>query len=134
MLDPLSVNVPLAERSSKLVLPKRKLLRQVEGTDDYIMEIDYSSISSFMECPRKSENYLIHGREAQREQVALNFGRLFHSLEETRMREGVTDESVKKQQHMIEDHFVYHPVPPDEYRTANRMHDVIKKYNDIHKT
>jgi CRISPR/Cas system-associated exonuclease Cas4 (RecB family) len=134
MLDPLSVNIPLTERVEKLVLPKRKMLRQVEGTDDYIWEVDYSTISDFMCCPRKGENRVVHGREAQREQVALHFGRLFHTLEEKRMRNGLTDQSVKEQQSMIEDHFVYHPVPPDEYRTANRMHDVIKKYNDIHKT
>lgn len=134
MLDPLSVSIPIGEPTTKIVMPRRAMLVQIGDTDDYTWEIDYSAITRFMECPRAGENRIIRAREASKEQTATNFGRLFHQLEELRLRSGLSDE-VKKQQHIkIDEHFSVYPVPPDEYRTASRMTDVISKYNDIHAT
>src|SRR5437867_3122470 len=132
MLDPLSVSIPLGQPTNKIVMPRKTMLTRVPDTDDYIWEVDYSSISSFMECPRRGQNKIILARELAKEQTATNFGRLFHQLEEQRMRYGLNDE-VKKQQHeKIDEHFSTYPVSPDEYRTGSRMVDVINKYNEIH--
>jgi len=134
MLDPLSVAIPIGEPTNRIVAPRRPMLVPTDKVDEYTWEIDYSAISRFMECPRAGENRIIRAREAAKEQVATNFGRLFHQLEEKRLRYGLNDEVKKQQQDKIDEHFNIFPVPPDEYRTGSRMLDVITKYNEIHAT
>lgn len=57
--------------------PRRKLLRPIEGTNDYILEIDWSSIESFITCPRAALWKLIYGRIAD-PSYALTYGRAIH--------------------------------------------------------
>ena len=137
MLDPLSVPISLsvAEKPiTKLNLPKRKLLKRTSIAFDYVMEQDYSSVTNFMRCPRQAENYSIHGRELNKDQSALSFGRLFHKLEALRLTHGLTDAVVTKQHEEIASHFVSFPPSPTDHRNSDCMFDTIKKYNDRYKT
>lgn len=130
MLDPLSINLPLSSATPPApALPKRKLLQpSPDHPDDYILEWDYSSMSSFMECPRKAENALVHSREAARDESATGFGRLFHKVEEQRRLAGLTAETRVKQLETIVEYFIQNPVPPGDHRTSDRMMNVLQLY------
>jgi hypothetical protein len=132
VLDPLSITVPLPKHALQVQRPQRKLLTpSPDHADDYIIELDYSSMSEIIRCHRAGENVLIRGREANRDRAATDFGTLFHKLEETRRRAGgLTDEAKVKQTESIVSHFISHPVPPSDHRTADRMVSVIKLYNE----
>lgn len=134
LLDPLGLpdldlNGPA--RPPRPVLPTRKLLRpSPDHPDDYILELDYSSISKYLECPRSFENYLVRSRESEREPVATSFGQLFHSCEELRLEHGLTPAIRQRQTELVADHFLRNPVPPEEYRNSSRMLDVLSLYNE----
>lgn len=132
MLDPLALDIPLAEASGQTAqptLPTRKLLRpSPDHPDDYVLEVDYSGLSKFMECPRQSENYHVRSREADRDRAATDFGKLFHTLEEKRIRAGFTPETLVHQQETIAMHFLRHPPSATDYRTAAMMTQVRSGY------
>lgn len=130
MLDPLSLNIPLASSvPSRPFYPTRKLLSpSPDHPDDYVLEIDYSSMSNFLNCARQSENYSIRSREANKDNSPTDFGKLFHTLEETRRLSGYNDEIKAKQMTQIADHFVSHVVSPSDHRTSDRMVNVLKLY------
>lgn len=130
MLDPLSVNIPLGTPvSSRPNYPTRKLLQPSPShPDDYILEWDYSSMSNFMICPRKSENYNVRHREADKSNSPTEFGTLFHKIEEVRRLNGYTDDIKAKHEKMIDDHFLANPVAPGDHRTADRMRSVLRLY------
>lgn len=132
MQDPLSVSIPSPSVASRPVYPTRKLLRpSPDHPDDYIVELDYSALSKFMECPRMAENYLVRSREANKDQSATDFGKLFHTLEERRLGVGALTDEVKKKQHEdIATHFLSHQVPATDHRTQDRMVQTIKLYNE----
>lgn len=132
MLDPLSLNIPLAVPVSDApVLPTRKLLSPSDTyPDDYILELDNSSLEKFTTCPRAAENYLVRSREGARDSSATSFGKLFHECEELRLRHGLSDAVVTKQQELVFQHFLHHPVSPDDHRTGDRMLRILKLYND----
>lgn len=128
MLDPLSLSIDtsVAPRPSG---PRRYLLTPSPShPDDYIMELDYSSMSKFMECPRQWENYAIHGRELDRDSVATSFGRLFHECEDIRLQFGWTPEVEQRQAELIMRHYLENPVGAGEYRTGERMHHLLQTY------
>jgi len=132
MLDPLSTfSIELPRCDSRPVYPTRKLL-QPSSThpDDYVLEIDYSSVSKFLECPRAYENYAIRSREADRDHSATDFGKLFHECEELRLLHGFTDAVTERQRELVIEHFLHHPCSPTDHRTAERMLSVLKLYNE----
>lgn len=132
MLDPLSTT-PLPETTTQPALPVRKLLYPSPNSpDDYILEIDNSSLELFTICQRKSEYKLLHSREAVRNESALVFGQLFHKCEELRLRHGLTEEVLQKQRQLCVDFGLQHPCSPDDHRTSERMMDVLKKYNALY--
>lgn len=132
MLDPLAVSIPIAQPVSPLNdAPIRKLLKpSPTHPDDYILELDYSTLSNFLECPRKFENYAIRSREADRDGSAVSFGGLFHKLEESRLR----GFPFSVQQEMIESHFIHFPPPVNDHRTGDRMLSVWKTYRSRYDT
>lgn len=136
MLDPLSVDIPLASGRPEPLdahLPVNRLLKPAPTKDDYIVELDYSTVSPFLECHRKFEDVAIFCREAAKDTSATSFGQLFHSLEETRLRAGnVSAETVLKQTTKITEHFLSHVPPAGDHRTADRMVQVIQQYNEIY--
>lgn len=137
MLDPLSISIPLSEPMPAIpavVLPTRKLLKPHPTIpDDYILEIDNSTLELFHTCARKAENYSVHSREATRDQSAQQFGRLFHQCEELRLRHGLSDAVKQRQLELISTHYLSHPVSPDDHRTPDRMATVLKAYNERYK-
>lgn len=94
------------------------------------MELDYSSLSKFIDCNRASENYLVHSREADRPASAQDFGKLFHSCEELRLQHGFCEIVRQKQRELVADHFLQHPVAPTDHRTAARMLQVLQQYEE----
>jgi len=135
MIDPLSspISLSVVPRVTTADLPKRKLLKQAPEKDNYVLEMDYSAITNFMCCPRRAENYSIHGRELAKDQSALSFGRLFHRLEALRLNHGLTDAVIQRQHEEIASHFVYYPPSPTDHRNADCMFQTIKKYNERYK-
>lgn len=133
LLDPLSISIDSPVTGPVLPpKPQRKLLRRIDSTDDFILELDYSSISSFLECNRKGENALVHARQGLGTPTALNWGSLFHKLEEFRLLNGLYPEVLSVQHETIAKWFVDHPVPVDEYRNAGRMIDTLAKYYKLY--
>lgn len=138
MLDPLAIELETSAVPSlshtPSNLPVRKLLQpSPTHPDDYILEIDYSALSTFLACPRSFENQYVHSREAARPAHALQFGRLFHECEELRLRlpsDFPRSGLDSRQRDLVIQHFSIHPIPPDEYRSADRMLDVLRLYND----
>lgn len=136
MLDPLSLSIPLPHSdptpSHPSGPPRRLLQPSPDHPDDYILEIDNSSLEQFTVCKKKYSNYAIHSREAQRDQSALLFGGLFHSCEELRLQHGLTPEVISRQREIVQTHFLSHPVAPDDHRTADRMITVLNHYNTFY--
>lgn len=132
MLDPLSISIPLSSpRPERPIHPTRKLLQpSTEHPDDYVLELDYSSLSKFISCPRSAENYLLRSRESVRDSSATQFGKLFHSCEELRLLHGWSDSTKVAQHELIAEHFLHNPPIPGDHRTADRMVDLLQKYNE----
>lgn len=134
LLDPLSISIPLASpsipRPNNPSHPTRKLLQPSPShSDDYILEVDNSSMEKFSTCPRAAENYLVHSRESAYDSSATSFGKLFHSCEELRLLHGLTPAVIQRQKELVVEHFLNSPVPPDDHRTAERMIQVLDMYN-----
>lgn len=133
MNDPLSFHIAHTTVPARPVYPTRKLLKpSSDHPDDYILELDYSSLSKFIECARSGENYLVRSREADRPSSATDFGKLFHTCEELRLEHGLTDAVIQRQRELVADHFIRFPVSPTDHRTATRMRQVLDKYNALY--
>lgn len=130
MIDPLSMHIPLSSpQTAAPQHPTRYLLKpSPDHPNDYIFEVDYSSASHFMVCPRQGENIMVRHREARKEKSAQNFGSLFHKLEEKRVLVGWTPELDQVHLETIADHFVKYPCPPEDHRTAAMMTHVLEGY------
>ena len=130
MLDPLSCLVPASSGPAPKPLPRRFLLTpSPDHADDYILHLDYShGLAPFLECQRRWENLNIHAREANKPTIAKDFGTLFHTCEELRLREGFSDSLRLRQRRIVSEFFLRHPNPPDDFRTADRMFDVLSRY------
>jgi hypothetical protein len=133
LLDPLSTSIPLSDALPSKPdpsLPKRKLLTpSPDHPDDYILEIDYSNISEFINCPRRAENKIIYGREANKPNSATEFGDLFHRCESLRLEHGWTPEVKTRQYELVADHFITHRPAINDHRTSARMIDTLDMYN-----
>lgn len=129
-----SATVP-STRKVKPVYPPRKLLKQIPGTDDYVLHIDNSSLERFTTCSRAAEYYLGFSRESASLRPALGFGKAIHSALELRglvdnlSTPGVLAAVEQRQIEILVEHFEQHPVPPTEFRTCEFAIQVIQKYN-----
>lgn len=130
-LDPLSstFSIPLADpRPPRPTYPQRKLLTpSPDHLDDYILELDYTAISTFFVCPRRFENRSIHSREAAKEQSPLVKGNLFHTCEDMRLRQ--EPDLQKKQQDAIVQDYIDNPVSHDDFRQQDFFVNVMNQYN-----
>lgn len=133
LTDPLSLSIPLASpsREADPSLPTRRLLQPSPShPDDYILEIDNSSLEVFTTCPRSAENYLVRSRESSRDGSATSFGKLFHSCEELRLRHGFCEAVAERQRELVYNHFLHAPPTPGDHRTPERMLQVLRLYNE----
>lgn len=134
LTDPL-LSITLPSSPARPPLPTRKLLYpSPDHPDDYILELDNSTLEKFTICQRRAENYSIFSREAARDDSATSFGKLFHSCEELRIRHGWSDTTARAQHELVAEHFLHHPVSPTDHRTSDRMIRVLKTYNERYAT
>lgn len=131
MIDPFAVHIDLSE-PEETTRPRRKLLQRIDGTNDFVLAFDYSTLSDFLACDRRGENKMVYAREARKPTTALEFGGLFHRCEELRMRHGLTTAVKDRQRELVMEHYVQNPVPPDEYRNAEMMFALLRKYNEYY--
>lgn len=134
MIDPLSLNLDTHSSADAVPSgpPRRLLIPSPSHPDDYILEVDYSTISSYLECQRRGENVMVYARQARGDETALNFGKLLHSCEELRLVHGPTPEVFQRQRELVAQHYLTHPVQPTEYRSAARMLDTLDRYNRLY--
>lgn len=104
---------------------RRPLLTPIPNTPgEFLMVIDNSSLEKFTTCPKSSEFYLVHNREAHAKNAALVFGgAIHHALEAFEL--GLSDE---EQDHRLVDFFTNHPVALGDYRTLSVALQVMKHY------
>lgn len=55
----------------------RKLLQPIEGTDDFILDVDWSTFSGYLTCPRQGEFSMLFSRN-DGGSAALTYGRAIH--------------------------------------------------------
>lgn len=85
-------------------------------------------MSNFMVCPRREENYAVRHREADKSNSPIEFGTLFHKIEEVRRLNSLSPETKALHEKMIDEHFLANPVQPTDHRTAERMRSVLRLY------
>ncbi len=97
------------------VKPKRALLERIEGTDDFILKIDNTTMETFQTCPRSAFYYTVQ-RIQRPDRAALIFGGAIHAGLEVVYRDGF--EAFAQAKLAILDHFEKHPFNyENEWRT-----------------
>jgi hypothetical protein len=115
---------------------KRTLLRRIKETEDFVLEIDNSSLEYFNVCSRAAQHYLVDGKEKSDVRSSLIQGGAHHKGQEIINRVGVSQESVKKGVNAIADYYKEElPVIPEgEWRTPNRVIEDFEKYCKFYQT
>ncbi len=104
---------------------RRPLLTPLENSPgEFLMVIDNSSLEKFTTCPRSSEFYLVHNREAHAKNSALVFGGALHVGLESFER----DEPIEVQNQKITQYMLDHPTPIGDYRTIAVALQVMAHY------
>lgn len=106
----------------------RPLLERIDGTDDYILRIDNSTLEKFQTCSRAAEHYCI-ARRQRHGTAAMNFGSAIHLGLETFYRKGFSHlpEAVSN---ALELYSRFQQSDPDEWRTSTILEDTLIKYHD----
>ncbi len=111
----------------------RKLLKHLEG-DDYLLEIDNSSLGSFTICPREAEYKLVHSRSGAGG-YALTYGKAIHASLEAYYKwkkEGTTSiaDSSKIEEILSVGFAILDTTPPPlgEWRTKDALQNAVLKY------
>lgn len=108
----------------------RRLLRPVPGEpNNYVLEIDNSSLELFSVCHKAAFHYLILAREASSPASALSFGTAIHKALDIRMRYGLTAATEQMMFQEVVNHYAKHPIPHDEWRNVDRAINELKRYN-----
>jgi len=133
MLLTADLNIPLASpRPQRSAAPVRKLLRHLEG-NDYSLEMDWSSIESFLTCDRASEYRLIYSRSTY-PSAPLTYGQAIHAALEVWYKAQMATDDVTRAAmiHAGEKVFLANPMPIGEWRTFDHfvtaIHRYIKRY------
>lgn len=108
----------------------RRLFRPVpDEPDNYVMEIDNSSLELFSVCHKAAFNYLVLARENSSPAAALSFGTAIHKALDIRMRYGLTPATEQQMFQEVVNHFAKHPLPHTEWRSVDRAINELKRYN-----
>ncbi len=98
--------------------------------DVYEMEVDNSSKELFETCARAAEYYTVERRQSHGEKPSLKFGDCIHkALVPRKLNEENWQE---KQEKVIIDYYKEYTPPLEEWRTADRALDAIRKYNEAY--
>lgn len=132
MSNPFDLDLTDVQVHIKPVGAIRKLLKSMDdGSDDYILEIDWSSLESFLSCKRSTLWKLIYSRSTY-QTPALTYGSAIHSALEVYYRHMTLfpgDEPPLDQMFMAgEAHFLQAPPPVGEWRDYNQFTVNIQKY------
>lgn len=104
----------------------RKLLRRIEGsTDEYTLELDWSSLECFTVCPRSAQWRLVYSRSTF-ETPALTFGKAIHAFLEQLYRHG--HPTAQQVYEIGLPHFTAYPPPDAEWRTLDHYCRVAELY------
>lgn len=132
MNEPLEIDLSPLKPNQVTAEPKQTkiLLSPVAGTNDYILEIDNTSLERFITCARSAEYYIIRQREARSTNIALKFGGAIHKALETKYIYGEGEAVRQKENEVLLKEFQDIVVPPDDHRTPDRAIEVVKKYHE----
>ncbi len=107
----------------KPTLPRKKLLKSL-GNDDYLLEIDNTSLESFLACDRASFYRLILGRTSY-PTAALTYGQAVHKALEVFYTTGPDVSEMFRQGNEI---LTAHPVSDAEWRNSDALYKTIQAY------
>lgn len=116
--DPLDIALNGVIERKEPIGPTRKLLKYLEG-DDYLLQMDWSSIECFTECDRMAFFKLIHSRSTY-QQAALTYGAAIHNALEYLYRNSSRRHDpgfALEMAAVAEPEFIANPVPLGEWRT-----------------
>lgn len=115
----------------KPVLPTRKLLKPL-GNDEYLLEMDWSSIESYITCPRSALWKLIHSRISH-PKYALVYGKIIHKALEEYYLHKMEGKSISAEALISLCEPDFHAEPPDlnEWRNFTAFTNTITRY--VHK-
>lgn len=96
---------------------------------------DNSTLEYHQTCPRAAQYGICHRRKAVGSRIALSFGGTAHKCLEHRYRHAgsmleQTDAIEKDMIAIAEKAFTHIDVPPDDFRTLDRMIDLVHKYGE----
>jgi len=111
----------------------RKFFAQIPGTTNYTLTLSNNSYGYTTKCARAGQHYIIDRRKLNRGTAALNAGTAFHSAMEIRSK--ITNDQQRKdlQQQSIEQFFQLNPVDEFEWRTSDRILELVEKYDKKYK-
>lgn len=110
------------------VNPKRPLLTRIQGTDDFILQLDNTTASIFQTCPRAAKFYSIYRRQRP-DRASLIFGGAIHAGLEVIYKYGYEQE--KAGVVAILNHFEQHPYnTAGEWRTPTYAIEAFRRYCD----
>jgi len=124
-------NIPLSSVVTRVAPPtgpRRKLLHHLSD-NDYELQIDNTSLTTFQECDRSALWSLVHGRKAS-PSYALIYGKIVHHCLEqlyAAKRSGATPDETKilaSAEAMFQDT----PPPVGEWRTFDKLSDMFRRY------
>lgn len=124
-----SLTLPSKPTTPPSNLPKRKLLKHHSG-NDYILEIDHSSLEILTNCDRKAQWQLVYGR-IPHERSALVYGSAIHSALEHLYRDNITE--LQPLYEAMVPHFENCPPGVGEWRTLDHATTTIAKYLEHYK-
>jgi hypothetical protein len=116
-------------------LEPRKLFRSyvdesgAHVPDEYILEIDNSSLEYFNACPRAAEYQLIKARGFSGS-AATRYGSAIHKYLEMRLRGGEVGHA---QQLMLSMFHSFPPLQPDEWRTVDHAMNAMEQYENFYR-
>lgn len=115
-------------------LEKKKLFTHLSA-NDYQLNIDWSTLESFLSCDRASEWKLVYGR-CSKSRSALTYGAAIHAGLEVAARrtEGLSDEDLLRQAlAATEIPFIEAPAQPGEWRSYESACKTVTKYINHYK-
>lgn len=113
--------------------PIRRLFQRIDNTNDFVMDIDWSTFSGYMECAQKAEYSMIYSRN-DGGSIALTYGRAIHKgLEEIYLARARGHLEVDWSAVVSHINTEYSGLPFEaDWRTPERALDTLLKYDTFY--